>query len=326
MNPANPLNLPERLPIARYRLSFALADELILPPYAGSTLRGAFGHALRRATCMTRQKECAGCPLIDTCPYSRIFATPPNDLLNKSQQQNPPQPYIIEAPAQEPRFHSAGSRYQFDLVLIGPARHQLALIAYAFNQAFEHGIGTTRARGTLADIAHETPSGYQSIYQKNQILPHSPEITLPQSYPQNIGLHFHTPLRLQQQGSILGIGRLNAQALLGHLQRRISTLATLYWQSIDTDYAALAAAAARVQDRRNLQWQDWIRYSSRQQRKMTLGGVIGTWCLYELPPPFSQLLYLGQWLHIGKETVFGHGRYTLKQVINLKKSAYSLAH
>ena len=57
MNPANPLHLPERLPIARYRLSFALADELILPPYAGSTLRGAFGHPLRRATCMTRQKE-----------------------------------------------------------------------------------------------------------------------------------------------------------------------------------------------------------------------------------------------------------------------------
>lgn len=90
MNPANPLNLPAELPIARYRFSFLLNENLCLPPYAGSTLRGVFGHALRKAACMTRQKECGGCSLLQTCPYSRIFATPSSSLLNKSQHKNPP--------------------------------------------------------------------------------------------------------------------------------------------------------------------------------------------------------------------------------------------
>ena len=75
MNPKNPLNLPAELPIARYRFGFALESEMRLPEYAGSTLRGVFGHALRRLACMTRQKECSGCPLLQSCPYSRIFAT-----------------------------------------------------------------------------------------------------------------------------------------------------------------------------------------------------------------------------------------------------------
>lgn len=125
MNPQNPLNLPAELPIARYRFSFRLADDLRLPPYAGSTLRGVFGHALRQAACMTRKKECSGCPLLETCPYSRIFATPPSRLLSKSQQNNPPQPYIIEAPSDGIRHYRAGSLYQFDTVLIGYARQQL---------------------------------------------------------------------------------------------------------------------------------------------------------------------------------------------------------
>ncbi|HRM21993.1 MAG TPA: hypothetical protein PL031_05560 [Neisseria sp.] len=55
MNPKNPLNLPAELPIARYRFGFALESEMRLPEYAGSTLRGVFGHALRRLACMTRR-------------------------------------------------------------------------------------------------------------------------------------------------------------------------------------------------------------------------------------------------------------------------------
>lgn len=320
MNPNTPLPLPAELPIARYRFSFRLQDPLQLPTYAGSTLRGVFGHALRRAACMTRQSECAHCPLLHTCPYSRIFVTPPTLLLNKSQQQNPPQPYIIEAPADGIRHYPAGSRYTFTMVLIGHARQQLPLIAYAWSQAFERGIGAQQARGSLEDIAIEQHTGWHSLYRQGRIESHEHSLTLPKHYPTDVNLHFHTPLRLQQQGRILGIHRLNAEILLSQLLRRTSTLATLYWHSIHADYTALRQAAARVHSRPQLQWQDWRRYSNRQQQEMALGGAIGTWQLWQLPLAYAQLLYIGQWLHIGKETVFGHGRYTL----NLVNSCLSL--
>jgi hypothetical protein len=80
---------------------------------------------------------------------------------------------------------------------------------------------------------------------------------------------------------------------------------------VGTDASRLAAAAERLADERKLQWKDWTRFSSRQQREMTLGGVVGEWKLSgelgELMPWF----WLGQWLHVGKETTMGMGRYSL---------------
>ncbi|MCS6945109.1 MAG: hypothetical protein RMK97_06815, partial [Sutterellaceae bacterium] len=64
------------VPAARYRLTFQLRDELRLPVYAGSLLRGQFGAALRRTACITKAKTCEGCPLLRTCPYPAIFETP----------------------------------------------------------------------------------------------------------------------------------------------------------------------------------------------------------------------------------------------------------
>ena len=64
------------LPLARYRFTAIAQAPLQLPPYAGSLLRGQFGASLRQVACMTRQPTCGGCPLLATCPYSRIFEAP----------------------------------------------------------------------------------------------------------------------------------------------------------------------------------------------------------------------------------------------------------
>ena len=86
------------LPLARYRFHWRVSAPIHLPAYAGSMLRGAFGHALRRLACMTRQADCAACPLLHTCPYPGIFAPPPveHSLQRFSQM---PAPYVIEPPA-----------------------------------------------------------------------------------------------------------------------------------------------------------------------------------------------------------------------------------
>ena len=64
---------------------------------------------------------------------------------------------------------------------------------------------------------------------------------------------------------------------------------------------------------KHLTWRDWTRYSCRQQQKMELGGVVGSWQLTGELAPFLPFLHLGQWLHVGKEAVFGLGGYDLEQ-------------
>ena len=69
-----------------------------------------------------------------------------------------------------------------------------------------------------------------------------------------------------------------------------------------------------IEDDKYLKWQDWTRYSSRQEQKMKLGGVIGEWHFNNLSPELAKLLYIGQWLHCGKNATFGLGKY---QITNL---------
>ena len=57
------MSLPASFPAARYRLEFNTEQPIHLPEYAGSALRGAFGHALRRAACVTGAPECTNCAL-----------------------------------------------------------------------------------------------------------------------------------------------------------------------------------------------------------------------------------------------------------------------
>jgi hypothetical protein len=304
------------LPVARYRLSFRMQDELHLPDYSGSLLRGNFGAALRRTACMTGLPVCAGCPLFRTCPYPAIFETPApqTHLLQRFSQV--PNPYVVEPPPLGTRHVPTGEIFSFSMVLVGRALDQLPLIVYALQRAFGSGIGRLKARGSLEDIALEGRDGVESVWdaESSSIGTHEQTLSVPFLPDINaVTLNIVTPLRLQNQGHRVPLHRLQPRALFTALLRRTSLLFELHAArpGLAGDARRLAAMAASLVDERLLQWKDWTRFSSRQDQEMTLGGVIGEWTLSgdleELLPWF----WLGQWLHIGKNVTMGMGKYSL---------------
>ncbi len=312
----NPLNLPLELPIARYRFDFRVTSPMLLPVYAGSTLRGVFGHALRRVACMTKMEDCHICPLQRTCPYTNIFQMSEKKELGHSQKHTPPNPYILEAPEDQKRHYQPGEILTFHLVLVGAARGQLALITFALQQAMQKGVGAQQGTAVLDKVWVENNQQWELIYSPElQVLQnHINTITLPQAYSSHVLLTIKTPMRIQSQGSGLGVEKITARHLLIQVLRRVQTISSLYMQvNFELNQDTLQQID-NVQSECHLKWQDWKRYSNRQQREMILGGIIGEWELLNIPVEFSQLLYIGQWLHIGKQTVFGHGRYVLQEV------------
>lgn len=302
------------LPLARYRLEFEAETPLHLPEYAGSALRGAFGGALRASACMTKRKTCEGCPLLRTCPYTAIFETPPPDghVLLKSGRA--PNPYVIEPPPWGERSYAPGETLAFGIVLAGRALDQLPLVLWAFHRAFERGVGAGDGRAKLSRVFHigaeETHvlSGTEdSVREHSRTLPASAAIA-----EGPLTLEFTTPLRLQENGRALRPQALTPRALLMTLVRRVAFMCEFHGSArLDADFKALARLADTIKDDKELVWRDWTRYSSRQKQKMTLGGVVGRWTLRGELDPFRPYLHLGQWLHVGKETTFGLGRYTL---------------
>jgi len=316
------------LPIARYRLTARVQQPLPLPDYAGSLLRGQFGAALRHVACMTRQPTCPGCPLIPTCPYTRIFEAPPPPKGSHALQDfnQIPNPYIIEPPTPGTRVVHAGERFDFHIVLIGHAIDQLALIVFALQRALAHGLTRQRVPADLLQVDWVDPFGQAHpiwhidqptlLAHPAQLEPGAVNTSATVQKLQKITLHIQTPLRLQSQGKPLGVGQLTPRALVSAVTRRTALLLEFHAGQNGWGEAArrIAQLSQNLTDSQDLHWFDWTRYSSRQQQEMTLGGVLGSWTLHGPAETLAEIapwLWLGQWLHVGKNASMGMGGYTL---------------
>jgi CRISPR-associated endoribonuclease Cas6 len=303
------------IPVARYRLVFRALDDMPLPEYCGSLLRGQFGDALRCTVCVTGAKTCPPCALYRACAYPSIFETPAPAEHGLQRFSAVPNPYVIEPPPLGTRHVAAGESLSFGLVLVGRALQQLQLIVFAFERALQRGIGERRARAELQDVRHEAEGGgEQAIWDSatQRILPHVAAITVPTLHAARAAtLHISTPLRLQNQGRPLRPDELGPRTLLTALMRRASLLLEMHADMGDAvaNPSALARQAESLQDSRALQWRDWTRYSSRQRQEMILGGVVGEWHISGNLGDLAHWLWLGQWLHAGKNATMGMGRY-----------------
>lgn len=84
------------LRIARYDLCLRAVTPVRLPPFAGSTLRGAFGSTFKRMVCVERHGECPRCLLRKQCAYPYIFET----WIEKGNgaREEVAGPFVIEPP------------------------------------------------------------------------------------------------------------------------------------------------------------------------------------------------------------------------------------
>ncbi len=309
---------PLSLPLAVYRLEFAAQDPIHLPAYAGSAWRGVFGRALKRLVCVTREPTCPACLLYRSCAYPYLFETPPDPAAGKLRKYPAaPHPYLLRpGPG---GVHPAGATVHVDAVLLGHGNRHLPYLLHAFVQAGQRGIGQSDGRLELTRVAQQTPEGdWRPIYRPGEALqPSSPFVPEPPPCPARLTLCLETPLRLRQAEKLVGPEAFRFGALFANLLRRISLLATFHADApLEADFAGLSRAGWTVRHRAaRRRWHEWVRYSSRQDALLQMGGLVGEIELdgAELEP-FWPYLWLGQWTHAGMGAVMGLGRYRLTVV------------
>ena len=288
-----------------------------LPPFKGSMLRGAFGHALRRTVCsMGPEQPCESCRLRRACVNTRIFETfvegTPPPLLRGLPTS--PRPYVFE-PGDGRRDFAPGDPLQFGLLLIGQAAELQAYALLAVERMAQAGLGSNRAPFALDRVEARAPDG-ASVLLFAEGRPLGPA-AVPPSLPSTEGLpgsratvHLHTPLRLKMQGGLAET--VDFRDLTFAMVRRVLELAWFHvpgaGESIDWNFRPLLHLAEAVACAPRLAWHDWERYSNRQQTKMTLGGLVGTLEIEGDLAPFAPLLRAAEILHVGKNTTFGLGK------------------
>lgn len=280
----------------------ALTD-LKLPDFKGSTFRGGFGHVFRKITCVLKRLDCLDCPLKIQCIYSYIFETPPphgTKILNMNKYERIPHPFIFEPPETRRKIFNSGEMLNLKVIVIGKAMEFAPYFVYTISELGKTGIG--KGKGNY-EIINFTISDEKSLnlnfydYKKPM---------------HQLKIRAITPIRIKYNRAL--VRELEFHILIRSLLRRLSLV---YYFHVKPEILIekpkelidQAEDIKKVQDRTF--WLDWERYSSRQDLRMKLGGVVGE-ITYE-GDIFSFLPYIkaGEVLHVGKGTSFGLGKYEI---------------
>lgn len=304
------------LQTGKYLFKCQLLDDAVLPPYKGSTFRGAFGVALKRVVCAVRENNCDACLLKPRCIYARIFETKDSPADVPQKVAAPPHPYVIEPPLTRQCQFKAGESFHFTLLLFGEANEYLPYFVYAFEAMGEQGIGKRvgerRARFTLTCIEMDGKAIYDVQRRKLAAGATRPLALAPPSEeasPGRLTLRFQTPLRLKFENQLSA--DLPFHLLVRAMLRRISSLFAFHGTGEPAlDYRGLVFQAKEVATSSStLHWLEWERYSNRHQQTMLMGGMAGNVSYEEVPAHYLPLVELCRILHIGKQSSFGLGQF-----------------
>lgn len=298
----------------------------IMSYYPASIFRGMLGKILFDKSCMKNEKNCDHCHLMRNCAYGTIFE-PTSEmfaphLMGKMKKITPP--FVIEPPIFLSGKWLQGEKVQLIVTLFGEQKEHFYEVTEAIIKMGKIGIGKNRIQFHVNEI-------YQLFLQKPKLLLFSKEIfnvksveienrtwITPSRNIHSLLIQIETPLRMTYQNQITKT--LLLDVFIINVLRRCSTLIDLYSdESFDLNFYELQPKFIdSIKIKNNyVQWVDWQRYSSRLQREIQLGGLVGSFQIEGELSTFLPFLLCGSYAHIGKQTVFGLGKFTVYEKLSV---------
>jgi hypothetical protein len=317
------------LPALPVRITARAIVPIHLPSNGASSLRGAFGMALKRLVCVhTERKECAGCPVEERCAYPYLFETrAAAGEAGTRGFEDLPRPYVIRSGLGE-QFVLPGDTLTWSVTLIGRAIEHLPYFALAWQEMGQRGIGSERGRFQLLQVEALDLDGRagETLYDRatNRLRRPAGVIGAAQLWDwqesflrrstcgaREAELRFVTPTLLKYQGHAAAEPEFHV--LWRSLQRRLSTLRLAHGTGrCEADFAAAIRHAETIRlERWTARELSWSRYSRRQEQRVPMRGFVGVARYRGDLAPLLPALKLGTLVGVGDNSTFGQGHYEI---------------
>jgi hypothetical protein len=283
----------------------------------GPTLRGGFGRCLRKVACSLGRDSCNECALGAACAYGYIFETPilPSAAVMRKYPQAP-HPFVFEPNEENHAAVEPGQSVRNSLVVVGEAVRYLPYFFVAIEELGREGLGRDEV---VFQVDRVVASDGKTImdrqrgrrFEQAEARPLSLEPGRSRLGPFQISLQ--TPTRIAVDG------RITAQPTLIDIVKALCRRAFLlrYFhcgfveEPVPSEFIAVAAEAKCLAS--NFVWHDAKRFSTRQEREVPLGGVLGSGVWEGDIGALEPLLRVGEFVHVGKNTTFGLGKFVLSE-------------
>lgn len=302
-------------------LRFAIEpiEEMTLSYYPATTLRGGLGYCLKQKLCIYDVKTCnQKCQNPSECSYTKAFEEQVGALID-SHYVSYARPYIIRTNKNYKNHYRQGEVFEFDLLLFGDMIKDYMSYIGAMIRFGEKGIGKNSEKFTVKWIKSIDATAEKIIFEYNQLLSKPSVLSFneiysePKELPKKLKIEFISPARVKFDGQYLY--EISFELFVQNLVRRLKSMLYFHHDYIlDNELAEFFIDAAIDVETVHSEWnfESIGRFSTRQKQKMNLNGVVGEMIVEgESLQRLYPLLYLGQFLHIGKQSAFGFGQYRL---------------
>ncbi len=304
--------------LSRFRFTVELLRDGELPPFKGSCIRGALGHALRESVCDAEgEADCRSCGSPEECVYVRMFKP------NRENGMSIPPAYVIDPPPLKKTRFCRGENITFDLTLFGWAADSAGQWIHAANQCGRtHGLGRGRIPFALKKVESVPLRGIpHAIYTAERgMVGNAGMITYDDicnaygaggSSHDSLHVRFLTPLKFKSNGRFKG--SITEHDFADLLYRRIKALSRFYQQEPLSADSFNGAAENITLENPQMRWVSLERRSANHPDGVNLGGLVGGFSLKNTPADFYCLMKFGEMLHLGKNTVYGCGKYRIER-------------
>lgn len=277
------LELPA-LPIIRMHVLLQIEGGIPMSSFPEATIRGGLGYYLRSGTCLVPTRDCSDCPLQKSCLFANLFE-PEN---GKSETKSPrPKPWAIFA-------KECAKGMDLEVSFFGNYAMMLKPFLDALSRLGEAGIG-----------AHGVRFAVKGFSEPQRIL--LGDISFATSSFQT--LNIYTPMSLRLDGKRLSCW--NTKAFASTLLRRIYALSAFAEIPIPAswNYRELLDEFFLVDAKFETHSTQRTRFSTHQNVKLEYPGFEGIVRLNGINETVARLLAVGSVIGVGKNTVFGFGKY-----------------
>jgi hypothetical protein len=287
-----------------------LKQNSVLPENKTSALRGGMGQVLMSLYCIGN-KECNSCKFQESCVVQNIMYPKPKTNLQFLSNNSPSIPeYIIECLDSKTKYKKE-EEIHFTIILFASTIAYIPQFIYAFDKLGQIGIGKNRYKYELLKVTSEEE---KKIFENKILFKENIKITTVQQYVNERKkeidhintMEFVSPFRLILKGK--PANSIEFKDILMAISRRLVILNAMENNEIK-DIQIISDLHIESDD---LKWFESERYSSTQKSKMKFGGLKGKIQFLGDINEYKDYLIACELTHIGKNTVFGLGKYILE--------------